>query len=112
MIESKERRIVHFLFNPGFPGKISPFARRLRRTLEGTLQSFLETERQLYDEYIEKFKNEELEESEQSPIQFEDSPFFQFQLEGIHRLCFSTADDPFYKLPVSKYYPECVVVSP
>jgi hypothetical protein len=37
MIESKERRIVHFLFNPGFPGKISPFARRLRRTLEGSL---------------------------------------------------------------------------
>lgn len=66
----------------------------------------------MYDEYIEKFKNEELDETEQNPIQFEDSPYFQFQLEGIHRLCFSTADDPFYKLPVSKYYPECVVVSP
>jgi len=25
------------------------------------------------------------------------------------RLCFSTADDPFYKVSVSKYYPECVV---
>lgn len=112
MIESKERRIVHFLFNPGFAGKISPFARRLRRTLDGTLQTFIETEKQLFDEYIEKFKNEELEESEQNPIQFEESPYFQFQLEGIHRLCFSTADDPFYKLPVSKFYPECVVVSP
>lgn len=31
-------------------------------------------------------------------------------LEGMHRLCFSTADDPFYKLPVAKFYPECVVV--
>jgi hypothetical protein len=31
-------------------------------------------------------------------------------MEGIHRLCFSTADDPFYKVPVAKYYPECVVV--
>jgi hypothetical protein len=25
------------------------------------------------------------------------------------RLCFSTADDPFYKVPIGKYYPECVV---
>ena len=31
-------------------------------------------------------------------------------IEGIHRLCFSTADDPFYKCNVQKYYPECVVV--
>jgi hypothetical protein len=28
----------------------------------------------------------------------------------MQRLCFSTADDPFYKAPVSKYYPECVVI--
>lgn len=33
-------------------------------------------------------------------------------LDGMQRLCFSTADDPFYKLPVAKFYPECVVVDP
>jgi len=27
----------------------------------------------------------------------------------LNRLCFSTADDPFYKTSVSKYYPECIV---
>lgn len=112
MIESKDKRIVHFLFNPGYASKISPFARRFNRLLEGTLQQFMETEKQMFDEYIEKFKNEELEENETNPIQYEDSPYFQFQLEGIHRVCFSTADDPFYKLPFSKFYPEAVIVDP
>lgn len=28
----------------------------------------------------------------------------------MHRLCFSTADDPFYKSTVSKYFPECMVL--
>ncbi len=27
MIESKDKRVVHFLFNPGFPAKQSPYAR-------------------------------------------------------------------------------------
>lgn len=31
-------------------------------------------------------------------------------MQGLHRICFSTADDPFYKVPVTKYYPELVVV--
>lgn len=54
----------------------------------------------MFDEYIEKFKNEELEETDTNPIVFEDSPYFSFQMEGIHRICFSTADDPFYKTSV------------
>lgn len=40
-------------------------------------------------------------------------PYFQCELTGgINRLAFSTADDPFFKTTVSKYYPEAVVVSP
>jgi hypothetical protein len=54
----------------------------------------------MYDEYIEKFKNEELEETDINPITYEDSPYFTFAMEGIHRICFSTADDPFYKCSV------------
>ena len=38
-------------------------------------------------------------------------PFFHCELTGgINRLAFSTADDPFYKTSVAKYYPECIVV--
>ena len=109
MIESKDKRIVHFLMNPGFPGKISPFAKRYQKLRDGTLTAFVENERAQFLEYLEKYKNEELEEGEKNPVQFEDSPFFQFALTGVHRLCFSTADDPFYKTAVSRYYPEAIV---
>ena len=53
--------------------------------------------------------NEELEEGEKNPIQFEDMPYFNFMMNGVNRLAFYTADDPFFKGPVNKYYPEVVV---
>ena len=53
--------------------------------------------------------HEELEEGDKNPVVYEDTPYFNCQLNGMNRLCFSTADDPFYKTGVSKYYPECVV---
>ena len=31
MIESKDKRIVHYLFNPGFPSKQSAFCNKLTR---------------------------------------------------------------------------------
>ena len=67
---------MHFLFNPGYNSKISPFARRFKRQMEGTLQTFVDSEKQLFEDYIEKLKNEELEENEQNPIQYEESPYF------------------------------------
>lgn len=110
MIESKDKRIVHFLFNSGQPSKISPFAKKLTRFLDGTLAEQGELEKKAFEEYIEKMKAEELEEGEQNPLKPGDSPYFSFILEGLTRLCFSTADNPFYKLSVSKYYPELIVM--
>ena len=69
----------------------------------------METEKELFNDYLTKMTNEELEEGEKNPIVYEDMPYFNCQLNGMHRLCFSTADDPFYKTAVSKYYPECIV---
>jgi len=37
-------------------------------------------------------------------------PYFNVQLNGMTSLSFSTADDPFYKSAVGKFYPECVVL--
>ena len=37
-IESKDKRTVHFLFNPGVTSKISPFARKYQRFLNGTME--------------------------------------------------------------------------
>ena len=36
-IESKDKRVVHFLFTTGLPTKISPFARKYARFLDGSL---------------------------------------------------------------------------
>jgi hypothetical protein len=39
-------------------------------------------------------------------------PYFCCELSGgINRLSFSTADDPFCKIAVPKYYPECFVIN-
>ncbi len=47
-IESKERRTVHFLFNPNVPSKITPFARKYAKLLEGNLQEFEDEEREKF----------------------------------------------------------------
>lgn len=106
VIESNHRRIVHFLFNPNVPSKISPFARKYKRFMDGTLAEFEEEEKEKFDGYVQRMINEETEEAETNPIVFEDMPYFHFELSGgINRLCFSTADDPFYKQPVGRYHP-------
>ena len=35
LIESNDRRIVHYIFNPGQPTKISPFTRKFTKIIEG-----------------------------------------------------------------------------
>ena len=78
--------------------------------LEGDLDEFEKEENEKFDEWIQRKINEEAEEGEVNPISYQEMPYFHFELSGgINRLCFSTADDPFYKLPASRYYPECVV---
>lgn len=39
-IESNDRRIVHFLFNTTLVPKISPFARKFIKLLDGSLEEF------------------------------------------------------------------------
>lgn len=109
IIESKDKRIVHFLFNPNVPVTISPFARKYKRFLDGSLNDFTREEKNAFEAYIARMIAEELEENEKNPVVYENMPYFNFQLAGMSRLCFSTADDPFYKSAISKYYPECVV---
>lgn len=54
--------------------------------------------------------NEELEDGESNPVVYGDMPFYHCELTGgLSRLSFSTADDPFYKTSVAKYYPEAII---
>lgn len=111
-IESKDRRIVHFLFTTKLPTKVSPFARKYQRFLNGTLAQVEADEKEKFAAYAERLASEQLEEGETNPIVYGDMPFFHCDLTGgLNRLAFSTADDPFYKTSESKYYPEAVVIS-
>lgn len=110
-IESKDKRVVHFLFNTGLPTKISPFARKYSKFMDGSLAAFEAAEREQFAGYAERLASEQLEEGETNPVVYGEMPFFHCDLTGgLHRLAFSTADDPFYKTSESKYYPEAVVI--
>ena len=111
MIESKEKRIVHWLFNPTVPSTITPFARKYTRLIEGNLKEFEEEEREKFEGYIQRFENEDLEEGETNPIVYEDMPYFTCELTCLNRIAFSVADDPFYKSLRGKYYPELLVTN-
>jgi len=68
------------------------------RFMDGTLADFEEEENEKFDGYVQRMINEEQEEGERNPVVYEKMPYFHFELSGgISRLCFSTADDPFYK---------------
>lgn len=61
MIESDNRRLVHFLFKPNVPTTISPFARKYIKMLDGTLDEFEQEEHEKFDAFIERYGNEETE---------------------------------------------------
>jgi len=51
-IESKDKRTIHFIFNSGVPTKISPFARKYNRFLEGNMGDIEQEEKEKFDGYI------------------------------------------------------------
>jgi hypothetical protein len=99
-IESNNRRIVHFMFNPGMPTKMTPFTRKFISYLNGKLSDLEVSDQQKFDEYLEKLIEERLEEGEQNPIQYEDNQFFELELNTLENLAFAVADNPFVKSDV------------
>lgn len=110
LIESTDRRVVHFIFNPKQAYPINHFARKLQALCEGTLEDLETADKEKIDGYLERLQDDSLEDGE-VPIQYQDSPFKELGLGNITNLAFATADDPFTKAQVAKYYPEAVVVS-
>lgn len=54
----------------------------------------------------------ELDENETSPVDMGSYPADRFQCElsgNLSRLAFATADDPFFKQPIGRFYPEALV---
>lgn len=67
-IESNNRRIVHFMFNPGQPCKMTPFTRKFVSYLNKNLEEQEANDREMFDGYIDKIIEERLEEGETNPI--------------------------------------------
>ena len=51
-IESASERTVHYIFNSGVPSKITPFTRKYKRLLDGTLEQFEEQENEKFANYV------------------------------------------------------------
>lgn len=109
-IESQEERCVHFLFDPQVPQKISPFTRKYKRLLEGTLQQLEEQENEKFTTYMRNLENENLGEDEKYPIVYEDMPWFTCELTGLSRLSFAVADDPFFRTAKPRFYPMMLLI--
>ena len=110
-IESADKRIVHFIFNPLQPVPISPFTRKFEKLLDGSLEEFEREEHEKFDIYVDKLQDETLEEGETHPVVYGDNPFMELELNTLKRLSFAVADNPFFKTDIVKYYPECHVIS-
>jgi len=55
---------VHFLFGTGLPTKVSPFARKYAKFLDGSLADFEAGEKEKFAAYAQRLASEELEEGE------------------------------------------------
>jgi len=110
-IESGSQRTVHFLFDSGVPNKISPFTRKYRKLIEGTLDEFEEKEEEKFNNYLTNLEAESISEEDVYPIIYGENPFFNVELTGLSRVSFCVADDPFYKATRTKYYPEVYLIN-
>ena len=73
MIESDSCRIVHFVFDPKQKVKETPFTKKFRLWLDGTLDQAEVEEHEKFDSYIDRFVEDQLEEGEHNPVAFEDN---------------------------------------
>ena len=110
-IESSSQRLVHFVFNPKQKVKETAFVRKFTKLLDGTLAEFEREEHERFETYIDKLRDETLEDGESCPVTYQDSPFYDVELGNLGNLSFAVADNPFFKLEVAKYYPEVHVIS-
>lgn len=99
------------MFNPLVKNKISPLSRRLSKLFDGTLEEFENEERAAFNSYVERMADEALEENEQLPIVFEETPYFELDVTCLNRLSWAVADNPFFRASFEKYYPEVHVIN-
>lgn len=70
LIESTNKRIVHFIFNTNQSLPITPFSRKVNQMLDGDLQRCEAEDRDKFDSYLERIIDDALEEGETNPIKY------------------------------------------
>ena len=84
-IESVDRRIVHFIFDPQQPREKSPFTQKFSQLMIGAehLNQCEEDLQKQCDEYIEKVEREELTEEDTYPLKFDKNNFYELELNDL-----------------------------
>lgn len=111
LIESADRRIVHFIFDPVKKCDETPFAQKFGKLMNDELDEFQTQQDEEFEQYVDAIAKEEDEKDLENPIKFEENKFEELELRELHRLAFSVADSPFQKTDVSKFFPELHVIS-
>lgn len=111
VIESTDRRIVHFVFNPNQKNKVSPFTKKFNLLMNNDLEEAEREEHERFDAYLEKFVDETLEDGDHNPVTFEDNEYYDLELQGIQHISFAVANNPFFKLETEKFYPQALVIN-
>lgn len=115
MIENPKKRVINFVFTNPFPVRLNEFSQRLRKYFDNKLESYITEMESRITSYIEKIRNEELDDQEDDPTPYpltqSPSPYLTLDITSIGRIALTTADDPFFNLPPShkKYFPELVI---
>ena len=110
LIESADRRIVHFIFDSKKPCLETAFAQKFSKMMAEELEEFQNQQDEDFEAYVEQIAKEEDENDLDNPIKFEPNQYQELELRDLHRIAFAVADSPFQKTDVSKYYPEIHII--
>jgi len=115
MIENPNKRIINFVFINPFPIRLNEFSNRLRKLFDDKLDEYVNKIESKIHSYIERIKNDDLDEQDDEPIPYPitytNTSLLTYDVSNIGRVALSTSDDPFFNLPPShkKYFPELVI---
>jgi hypothetical protein len=115
MIENPKKRIINFVFFNPFPVRLNEFSLRLRKLFDNKLSEYITEQESKIMSYIEKIRNDEIDEQDDDPVPFPittaPTPHLTLDITSIGRIALTAADDPFFNLPPShkKYFPELVI---
>lgn len=110
LLESVDKRIVHFIFDPKQPVNETTFTKKFVKMMADELEEYQQQEDEQFEEYCAQLAQEDAGEVE-NPITHEPNQFYELELRNLKCIAFAVADSPFLKTENAKFYPELHVVN-